>query len=261
MDWLYLPHGRNAALRGIAGSSGAPMDKKSGEGSQDGQKAQGVWERRTQDRRWGQNQLFGSVRIDSGSPGMSHSDPTDSALAAIASILEKPARPIGRPATPPPLPVVEEPAAAPAEPVATTSAAENFRFSDADAVAAGPLTPTPPTPPAPQPPTPTDPVPATPPAPPPELDGYVKLGPGPLEAIRFKWSTRDAGNGTYFVDETIGTTSRPMTSGPMSKEAAIQFIDAREADAWRRFNALKNEMTSVALSLVQPPPLPGAGEK
>jgi hypothetical protein len=45
----------------------------------------------------------------------------------------------------------------------------------------------------------------------------------------------------------------------MSQEDAIKFIDGREADAWRRFNVLKNEMTGSGPSY--PPPLPGAGEK
>src|SRR4051812_38714412 len=72
------------------------MEKKGEPGLQGDQKAQGVWERRTADRRYGQNQLFGSFRVDSGGPAVSRNDPTDSALAAIASILEKPAgRPLG----------------------------------------------------------------------------------------------------------------------------------------------------------------------
>src|SRR4051812_50229523 len=70
------------------------MEKKGDGGLHADQKAQGVWERRTADRRYGQNQLFGSFRVDSGGPTVSQGDPTDSALAAIASILDKPA---GRP--------------------------------------------------------------------------------------------------------------------------------------------------------------------
>ena len=76
---------------------------------------------------------------------------------------------------------------------------------------------------------------------------YVKYGPGPLDAIRFKWTARPAGDGSYFVDETIGHSSRPMTSGPMSREQAISFIDGRDRDARRRFEALKNEMTGKGI--------------
>jgi hypothetical protein len=37
-----------------------------------------------------------------------------------------------------------------------------------------------------------------------EADGYSKTGPGPMAAIRFKWSVRRGDNGEYYVDETIG---------------------------------------------------------
>lgn len=74
-------------------------------------------------------------------------------------------------------------------------------------------------------------------------DGYSKSGPGPMESIRFKWTARRDDNGDYYVDETIGENSRPISSGPMSKEAAIQFVDDRESESRRRFEQLKGEMT------------------
>lgn len=120
------------------------------------------------------------------------SDPTDNALATIASILEperrqpeKPAAAAPNPAVPPPLPSA---------------------------------------------------------APPVEAHGYTKHGPGPMPAIRFKWTVR-LDNDSYYVDETIGETSVPQISGPMSREAAIAMVDEREAEARRRFEQLKNEMT------------------
>ena len=76
----------------------------------------------------------------------------------------------------------------------------------------------------------------------PDGDGYFKVGPGPMESIRFKWSMRRGDNDDFFVDETIGKNSAPITSGPMSREAAIKMIDDREADARRRFEDLRNEM-------------------
>jgi hypothetical protein len=74
-------------------------------------------------------------------------------------------------------------------------------------------------------------------------DGYSKIGPGPMAAIRFKWTARRDDHGDFYVDETIGDNSRPITSGPMSKESAIQFVDDRAGEAQRRFDQLKNEMT------------------
>lgn len=135
---------------------------------------------------------------------MTLSDPTDNALATIASILDPPESrresekaAVGeqRPAAPPPLPV----------------------------------------------------------APPPiEAHGYSKFGPGPMAAIRFKWTVR-LDNGAHYVDETIGENSAPIVTGPMSREAAIQMVDDRESDARRRFEQLKSEMTGrgAAANLVR----------
>lgn len=152
---------------------------------------------------------------------MSQNDPTDNALAAIASILDQPPvipRERERPAaedvsaTPPPLeeespslavpPPLEAPP--PLEPALPFAAALPF-----------------------------------------EAHGYSKIGPGPMAAIRFKWTVRED-LGDYYVDETIGEQSTPVVTGPMSKDAAIQLVDDREADARRRFEQLKNEMTGRA---------------
>lgn len=125
---------------------------------------------------------------------MTQGDPTDHALATIASILEP----------------------------------ESRRESEKAAVAAKPHAVPPPLPTAPS---------------PIEAHGYTKHGPGPMAAIRFKWTVR-LENGEYYVDETIGENSAPIVSGPMSREAAIQMVDNRENDARRRFEQLKSEMSA-----------------
>jgi hypothetical protein len=66
-----------------------------------------------------------------------------------------------------------------------------------------------------------------------------------MAAIRFKWTVREDGR-DYYVDETIGENSAPIVLGPMSKDAAIQLVDDREAEARRRFEQLKSEMTGRA---------------
>ena len=125
---------------------------------------------------------------------MSQSDPTDNALAAIASILDQP---------------------------------ESRREPEKAVVAEQkPVAP---------PPIPVAPAPI-------EAHGYSRHGPGPMAAIRFKWTVR-LENGDYYVDETIGENSAPIVSGPMSREAAIQMVDDRESDARRRFEQLKSEMS------------------
>ena len=157
---------------------------------------------------------------------MSQSDPTDNALAAIASILDQPPvilRERERPAVedvqaiPPPL---EEPPPLEASPSLAVPP---------------PLEVSPP-------------FEASPPLEvhaPLEAHGYSKVGPGPIAAIRFKWTVRED-HGDYYVEETIGENSTPIVIGPTSKEAAIQMVDDREAEARRRFEQLKSEMTGRA---------------
>ncbi len=130
---------------------------------------------------------------------MSESDPTDHALATIASILDQPETP----------PEVERPVSEPRPAVPATATTDG--------------------------------------------DGYSKIGPGPIAAIRFKWTARRGELGDYFVDETIGDSSAPMTSGPMSREAAIAMVDEREVEARRRFDQLRHEMTgrTAAADLVR----------
>jgi hypothetical protein len=129
---------------------------------------------------------------------LNESDPTDHALAAIASILDKP---------------------------------ESLSYPDASSSAEKPAE-----------------KPAVEPTAPVEADGYSKTGPGPLQAIRFKWTVRRDDKGDYYVDETIGDNSVPISSGPMPEEAAIRFVDERESEARRRFEGIKREMAARDVS-------------
>jgi len=127
---------------------------------------------------------------------VSQSDPTDNALAAIASMLDQP---------------------------------ETHREPERPVVDEKPIAP-----------------------PPIEADGYSRISPGPMAAIRFKWTVRED-RGDYYVDETIGEHSAPIVTGPMTKDAAIQLVDDRDADARHRFEQLKAEMAgrSAAANLVR----------
>lgn len=128
---------------------------------------------------------------------MSQSDPTDHALAAIASILDHPESP------PTPEKTVVEDA-----PIAPERGA---------------------------------------------AEGYHRFGPGPMAAIRFKWTVRRDDHGDYYVDETIGENSTPVVTGPMSGDDAVTLVDDRESEARRRFEALRSEMAGrgAAASLVR----------
>lgn len=77
-------------------------------------------------------------------------------------------------------------------------------------------------------------------------EGYCKFGPGPIAAIRFKWSVRREPNGNCYVDETIGESSAPVIAGPMSEDEAIKFVDDRESNARLRFETIRREMRGGA---------------
>ena len=75
-----------------------------------------------------------------------------------------------------------------------------------------------------------------------DADGYSKVGPGPMVAIRLKWTVHRSDDGLYYVHETIGEQSTPVVSGPMSSEAAVRFVDEHENEANRRFELLRSEI-------------------
>ena len=75
-----------------------------------------------------------------------------------------------------------------------------------------------------------------------ESDGYSKVGPGPMAALRFKWTAQLGDDDHYYVHETIGEHSTPLVSGPMSRDAAIRLVDERESEAHHRFEELRSEI-------------------
>ncbi|SEN25671.1 hypothetical protein [Bradyrhizobium sp. OK095] len=76
-----------------------------------------------------------------------------------------------------------------------------------------------------------------------DADGYSKVGPGPMVAIRLKWTVHRGDDGQYYVHETIGEQSTPVVSGPMTSEAAVHFADAHADEAHHRFELLRSEIS------------------
>ena len=70
-----------------------------------------------------------------------------------------------------------------------------------------------------------------------DADGYSKVGPGPMVAIRLKWTVHRGDDGQYYVHETIGEQSAPVVSGPMTSEAAVHFVDEHEDEAHQALRA------------------------
>jgi hypothetical protein len=136
---------------------------------------------------------------------LSEIDPTDQALATIASIFEHP-----------------EPSLIVRETEAETAGADDHPVVDEHehlVVEEQPLVPEPA-----------------------DADGYSKVGPGPMVAIRLKWTVHRGDDGQYYVHETIGEQSAPVISGPMTSEAAVHFVDEHQDEAHRRFELLRSEI-------------------
>ncbi|MGX4804721.1 hypothetical protein [Bradyrhizobium guangdongense] len=140
---------------------------------------------------------------------MSEIDPTDHALATIASILEHPE----------PVLVVRDSETETAAADDHVVADEHHASDEHPVVEEQPLVPEH-----------TD------------ADGYSKVGPGPMVAIRLKWTVHRGDDGQYYVHETIGEQSAPVVSGPMTSEAAVRFVDEHEDEAHRRFELLRSEI-------------------
>ena len=79
-----------------------------------------------------------------------------------------------------------------------------------------------------------------------EAEGYSRIGPGPMAAIRFRWTVRRENNDEYYVDETIGENSAPVVSGPLAAEEAIRMVDDRANEARQRFEQIRSEMNGRA---------------
>ncbi|MGN6308865.1 MAG: hypothetical protein ACTHNN_04850 [Xanthobacteraceae bacterium] len=89
---------------------------------------------------------------------------------------------------------------------------------------------------------------------------YTRTGPGPIAAIRTRWTARPVGSITFVVDEVMGENGTPMTSRPMSREAAIKLIDERAQAAHERYALLRSELAWPTEDAAEPtvamPPVP-----
>jgi hypothetical protein len=57
-----------------------------------------------------------------------------------------------------------------------------------------------------------------------------------------RWTLRAVGSITFVVDEVTGDNGTPVTSRPMSREAAIKLIDERAQAAHERYALLRSEL-------------------
>jgi hypothetical protein len=134
---------------------------------------------------------------------LSQGDPTDHALATIASILDHSETRRGQDKPVPPAAAVSE-----------EKSEEKAALPEQEAAAAV------------------------------DVEGYSKIGPGPIASIRFKWTVRRGGDGQFYVHETIGDNTAPVVTGPLGPDSAVRLVDERESEAQHRFERLKAEMAA-----------------
>lgn len=84
-------------------------------------------------------------------------------------------------------------------------------------------------------------------------EGYTRTGPGPIAAIRMRWTARPVGSITFVVDEVMGDNGTPVTSRPMSREAAIKLIDDRAQAAHEQYALLRSELAWPDDKAEEPP--------
>ena len=75
-----------------------------------------------------------------------------------------------------------------------------------------------------------------------QAEGYSRLGPGPFPALRYKWTVHRGNDGRFYVHETIGESLAPIVIGPFTAADAVRAVDQHEAEARQRFEALRNEI-------------------
>jgi hypothetical protein len=94
----------------------------------------------------------------------------------------------------------------------------------------------------------------------PAVAGYTRTGPGPIASIRTRWTARPVGSITFVVDEVMGDNGTPVTSPPMSRDAAIKLIDERAQTAHERYALLRSDLAwpteEAAEPAVEMPPVP-----
>jgi len=74
-------------------------------------------------------------------------------------------------------------------------------------------------------------------------EGYSRVGPGPMSALRFKWTVHRGDNGQFYVHETIGESLAPIVTGPFTADEAVRAVDQQDADTREHFEALRSELS------------------
>ena len=76
-------------------------------------------------------------------------------------------------------------------------------------------------------------------------DGYTHIGPATSGAFRFKWRARQLPDGTFVVDETVGSGTVAVTSHRLLREEVLTYIVARQNRLQAKVDAVKRELARI----------------
>ena len=76
-------------------------------------------------------------------------------------------------------------------------------------------------------------------------DGYTHIGPATSGAFRFKWTARQQPDGTFIVDETVGSGTVAVSSRRLLKEEVLTYIDQRQSRLQAKVDEVKRELAGI----------------
>jgi hypothetical protein len=76
-------------------------------------------------------------------------------------------------------------------------------------------------------------------------DGYTHIGAATSGAFRFKWTARQQGDGRFFVDETVGSSSVAVRSPLLLKADVLPWIEERQRRIQSKVDAVKRELADI----------------
>lgn len=76
-------------------------------------------------------------------------------------------------------------------------------------------------------------------------DGYTRIGTATSGAFRFKWTARLQEDGSFIVDETVGSGTVAVKSRPLPKDEVLAYIDERQRRLQAKVDEVKRELAGV----------------
>lgn len=84
-------------------------------------------------------------------------------------------------------------------------------------------------------------------------DGYTHIGPATSGAFRFKWTARQQPDGSFIVDETVGSGTVAVSSRRLARDEVLAYIDERHGRLQAKVDEVKRELAGIQGLPPEPP--------